>query len=106
MSCDCKSYNLGGGKRPEVVLDLPDNIDTEKKNRTVCIDACIAAAIKTLWSKGYETLGCCCGHGKTNPGIVIAGGYGDADVLTILLELSQVDERDWDIFQWKLTQVG
>lgn len=106
MDCNCKSYKLGGGDRQEVVLDLPDNIDTGKQNRTVSIDACIADAIKHLWNKEYETLGCCCGHGISSPSIIIADGHGPQDILAILLELSQVDKRDWDIYQLKLTQVG
>jgi hypothetical protein len=93
-------------KNNEVVLDLPEGIATHRQNRTVCIDSCIVEAIKHLWKKGYQTLGCCCGHGKSNPSIIIADSYGDVEILAILLELSQVDNRDWDIFQWRLTQVG
>jgi hypothetical protein len=93
-------------KNNEVVLALPEDIATHRQNRTVSIDSCIVEAIKHLWKKGYQTLSCCCGHGKDNPSIVIADGYGDVEILAILLELSQIDSRDWDIFQWRLTQVG
>jgi len=90
----------------EIVLDLPDGIATHKQNRTVCIDSCIAEAIKHLWGKGYQTLGCCCGHGKDKPSVIIADGYGDVEILAIQLELPQIDERDWDILQWRLMNVN
>lgn len=93
-------------QKNEIVIDLPDDIDTHRQNRTVCIDACIADAIKHLWAKGYQTLGCCCGHNKANPSVVIADCYGEVEILAIQLELSQIDKRDWDVFQWRLAQVG
>lgn len=93
-------------KNSEVVIDLPDGIATYRQNRTVCVDSCIVDVIKHLWSKGWQTLGCCCGHGKGNPNVVITDGYGAQDILAILLELSQVDAREWDILQWKLTKVN
>ena len=92
-------------KNSEVAVPLPDNIAEYKQNRTVSIDFCIVDAIKHLWSKGYQTLGCCCGHGKENPSVIVADGYGDVDILAVYLELSQVDKRDWDIFQWRLIKI-
>ena len=31
-------------------------------NEMVGIDRCLAGEILTLWHKGIETTGCCCGH--------------------------------------------
>lgn len=31
----------------------------------VSIDSCIVQVIHTLWEKGIETTGCCCGHNLT-----------------------------------------
>ena len=92
-------------KNNEVVIELPDNIATYREKRTVCIDSCIVDAIKHLWSKGYQTLGCCCGHGKNNPNIVIADGYADVDIRSIRFELLRVSAKTWDIFQWRLVKV-
>ncbi len=88
------------------ILHLPENIATEKQNRSISCDVCIADTIKHLWSKNIQTLGCCCGHGKENPSVIIANGNTDVDVLAILLTILQIDERDWDILQWKLNKVG
>jgi len=36
---------------------------TQKENRHVAIDACIAKEIYELNKKGVQTVGCCCSHG-------------------------------------------
>lgn len=52
----------------QLVLDLPKwSIAYNQRIQNnyppnVCIDHCIAEAIKELWDKGIETTGCCCGH--------------------------------------------
>jgi hypothetical protein len=104
--CTCKSYNLDIEGQGESVLDLPDNVDEGRENRTVCIDACIVEAIKHLWKKGYNTLSCCCGHNKTTPSVVVADGYDKQEITRIRAEISQIDNRKWDIFQWQLANVG
>ncbi len=70
-NCDPAKYKIFGDmySYPRMVeLELPV-WSRERKRRlrqgltsTVCIDKCIEKAIKDLWSKGVETLGCCCGH--------------------------------------------
>jgi len=92
-------------KNSEVILDLPGNIAIHRQNRTVCVDSCIADTIKHLWNKGCQTLGCCCGHGKNNPSIIIPEKYNNIKILAIFLELSQIDKRIWDILQWQLVKV-
>ena len=90
----------------EVVLDLPEDIHPEKENRTVSLDECIAEIIQNLWLDGCQTLGCCCGHGKENPSIVISEGYDEAGVHRIAEFLRQNDCRSWAIEQWKLVTVA
>ena len=99
--CDCISYNrpdlcLADG-RPEVILPAPPQI-TDKPNG-ICVDACIADAIRMLWSHGVETKGCCCGHNRGGPSVVIAKQC-DGDMVKRLL--SEHDGRGWDVFQWRL----
>lgn len=104
-TCDCKSYNWDIGKKPEVILPLPDEIDTERRNRTVCVDACIVHVILYLWKHDIQTLGCCCGHNRTGPCVVITDGYKYADWWRIRWLIEEVDERQWGILQWQLRDV-
>ncbi len=71
----------------------------------VCIDECILPSIQCLWEEKIHTLGSCCGHGKENPGIVITDGYSLEEVKKIRGMLATVDDREWDIFQWKLVKL-
>lgn len=103
--CDCKSYNKDIGSRPEVIIPLPDGLATHRQNRTVCIDACIAETIRHLWSHRIETLGCCCGHGKEGPSLIISEGYQADDYLTIRNLIADVDLRKWNILQWQLCTI-
>ena len=64
--CPCSKCGLHA-----VVVPLPDDVDTSKEIRTVCIDECIVEHIKDLWAQGYETLSCCCGHGTQRSSVVI-----------------------------------
>ena len=43
----------------------------ELVNRKIKVDSCLEGLIKELNSSGITTLGCCCGHGKYHPTIVI-----------------------------------
>lgn len=66
--CRCKSYNRPewGGDQEEVLLLAPP---WSSREQGVCVDACIADAIKMLWENGVKTYGCCCGHnGAVNEG--------------------------------------
>jgi hypothetical protein len=87
-------------------LKLPDIIDTGRINRFVYIDNGIEEVIQYLWSKEIQTRGCCSGHGKENPSIVIAEGYTDEEVEKIKEMIYEKDSiRDWDIYQWKLIKI-
>jgi hypothetical protein len=51
----------------QVILELPEGREKARRiseglSPEVCVDPCIVDIIKDLWSKGIETLGCCCGH--------------------------------------------
>ena len=104
--CNCKSYNMGYGEKPNVILELPNHLATWKQNRTVCIDACISEVIQFLWNNNIETLSCCCGHSRKNPEIVISDGYDDSEIKEIIELIGEIDNRNWDIFQWRLTKVN
>jgi hypothetical protein len=97
----CK-WNNGG-----IVVDLPENMLHLKDSgrTTVCIDECIVDQIKALWEAGIETLGCCCGHHKERPSLVVPEGYKDKDIEKIVAILKANDSRGWDIMQWRLKTV-
>lgn len=87
----------------QIVLPLPKWCATGKQNRSVCVDKCIVKVIKLLWKNKIETLGCCCGHNKMRPNIVISDGY--TDIASIKKLIKTIDKREWIIYQWKLTEV-
>jgi hypothetical protein len=101
--CDCVSYNRphlsGHNGRKEVVLPAPPQI-TDRPNG-ICIDACIVDAIQMLWNAGVETLGCCCGHNRGNPSLVIPEHEDAARIKRLLAEH---DSREWDVMQWRLVK--
>ena len=45
------------------------------KRRKFRLDLCMRRAILDMNSRGYETLGCCCGHGKYQSTIVLKVGF-------------------------------
>lgn len=87
------------------VVNLPDHIHPDKENRTVSLDRCIADTIKALWAADVQTLGCCCGHGKADPDVVIAQG-ADEEEITRIADLLRADGRPWKILQWRLNEVA
>jgi len=90
----------------DVVLRLPDWMLEHKERRTACVDECIVDQIKALWAAGYTTEGCCCGHGKEPPSVVIADGHSDEDVEGIVRVLRESDSRSWAILQWRIQTVA
>lgn len=96
--CNCQSYNMGGGEVPEVVLRPQDPALTGGKE-SVCVDACIADVIQSLWGKGLATLGCCCGHGSRTPDVVIPE---HSDPGAYLSAIAEIDSREWNVLRWKL----
>lgn len=96
--CNCASYNWRKGRDPQVTVDLPTWVATEKQNRTVCIDRCIEPVIQYLWSKHINTLSSCCGHNKANPSIVVGTS---TDIKKVFKVLAEVDGRDWIVSRWE-----
>lgn len=94
--CDCHSYNGQTGSTPEVVATPPWS------NKTVCLDACIADAIQLLWSLGYVTAGCCCGHGETEPHVILADHNSEDAPVQVAKLLEEVDGRPWRVGRWEL----
>lgn len=37
----------------------------------IYVDACIAPVVQTMNNLGILTVGCCCGHGKTNATVLV-----------------------------------
>ncbi|MFS0489911.1 hypothetical protein [Leadbetterella byssophila] len=78
--CDCPDgifeNDLERFKRTSL-LELPFNKERERRLKngltsTVTIDTCIVEEIEYLWSLGIVTLGCCCGHNKTQSMVNVA----------------------------------
>lgn len=63
------------------------------KRETICIDGCIVDEIQKLWDNKVYTLGCCCGHGKNRPSVVI-DSILDAKITQKLLG------DGWDVLVW------
>ncbi len=100
-TCNCLSYNKPewGGDKPEIILPTPSW--SERKNG-ICVDACISDAILMLWENGIMTEGCCCGHNKNNPSVVISTN-SEGNKTKELLKLN--DGRDWEVMQWQLVKL-
>ena len=79
-----------------VVLQHPPQLQELRDGDDVSIDLCIAPTIQSLWSLGVVTLGCCCGHGKTAPSVVVQG-MEPADVLALI---GATDPRPWQVLTW------
>jgi hypothetical protein len=104
--CNCHSYNADdtdSGKNPEVVLSVPERFSWERK--TVCVDACIAHVIQTLWNNDIITMNSCCGHGNRAPSIILDDrkdkDFGDY-VRTII---AHVDNRDFELLSYNLVNI-
>ncbi len=84
----------------DVIVTLPDWLATDRQNRTIALDSCIASAIQVLWSHKIETLGCYCGHGKEKSSVVVDNKYTEAEVQQIYDVLGH--HKQWEVSQWKL----
>lgn len=109
--CNCRSYNLQIGQREEMALAPPHWLqamrDHDRPERPVMVDACIAEAVKALWDAGHVTLGSCCGHGgKVNPRPSLVLGNDEEDFAAIRAVLATVDDREWELLQWRIIEVG
>lgn len=102
---NCKSYNVQIGEVPEVILPRPDWLAEGERINGVPVDACLAKVIKHLWNNGITTLNCCCGHGgriAKKPSIILGENEDPVHARKLIAE---VDNRLFELKQWKLTNV-
>lgn len=111
MKCNCDSYNLDkpdSGKDKGIILTPPDYLfkSMDRETRSICIDKCIALVILHLWENDIVTLGCCCGHNKSNPSVIVKGVLsGRFNYLNKIFSLiKEVDDRCWKVCEWELVQ--
>ncbi len=101
--CDCISYNrpdlcpIDG--KPSVLLKPPSWSSRE----SICVDACIADAVKMLWDNDIVTCGSCCGHNKWMPSIILDEAADARKALDLLVAF---DGRPWDVMQWRLRKIS
>ena len=57
--CNCKNIEIGSYDN-QVKLKAPGWSSRE----FICVDKCLENEIKSLWSLGIITTGCCCGHNR------------------------------------------
>lgn len=87
-----------------VVLMLPDWWSDYRNNQSVSIDSCLADTMQGLWDHDVVTLGCCCGHGKSRPSIVLNNDPTMPDECRrALADIG--DDRNWLLYQWQLVDV-
>lgn len=72
IGCDCIDVEMGSYKRQVMITDLPDHMKAYKEKaggdpNSICVDECIYAEVRNLWSLGITTTGCCCGHNRQAP---------------------------------------
>ena len=96
-----ENTSMGG---EQVVLDLPAFVRPDKEKRTVSIDKCIVPVIEGLWDAGVYTLGCCCGHGKENPSVVLSTVCHIQPAMAVIRRLDK--NRIWTLKQWQLVDVA
>jgi len=93
-----------------MIINIPDFIAATKNNdiSTLCIDDDIVDVIQSLWDHKIVTLGCCSGHGKENPSVIIADSYKKEDIKDIkrIINKSGNAKRKWKILQWSLINVA
>ena len=101
--CDIEQWRCKGcGRLPEI-LELPDHIDTHRKNRKVSIDYCVAEDIKYLWDNGVQTLSVCYGHKEDDPSIVIDSKYTYKEIDKIV-KLLEDTGKEWEVHQWQIIE--
>lgn len=56
------------------------------QDRNIHVDNCLALDIISLWKSGFQTVGCCCGHGKYEKTILVKKPNGEVeDVFTSII---------------------
>lgn len=105
MTCNCKSYNKDvGGTVDPVILNPNEYFNWDSPAKNVPVDACIASEIEACWKHGIWTRGSCCGHGTSNPSVIIDKGESIEDAVALVQEIDP--DRVWNIMKWKLVSVA
>jgi hypothetical protein len=84
---------------------LPDHIAPWSKRRVVSIDQCIVEPIKALWKANIQTTASCCGHFQLNPRVILHRSCSDVEIQKACDILEKVDDREWEVFQWRLIHI-
>lgn len=97
---------VADNERRETILAVPAFLAKRlpENKKTICIDLEIAHTIHFLWTNEIETLGCCSGHGKEDPSVIISEHYTDEDAGRIRRLIRTVDQRPWRVLQWRLVE--
>jgi hypothetical protein len=105
--CGCWSYNKDDGdpEKPEVALPRPSW--SERTSDVIMVDACIAETVKAIWDAGIITLSSCCGHGRSEPSLVIGqSSDGTPEIIEQMRNIiAEHDGRRWRLHQWQLVDV-
>lgn len=103
MTCNCLSVALAleiPGDVPPVLLTPPESFSGEVHIRPTEIDACLASTIRALWSAGFVTYFCCCGHNLETPYIEVPSRYCSDDIMCIRAIVSRDCSEFVEITQW------
>ena len=103
--CNCHSYNADTGSAAETILHKPEYLFGSTSRSEVSIDACIVDVIKHLWNNGITTHGCCCGHNKNKPSVIIQDSCVSEYSERVRSLIKQVDEREFSLLSWTLIEV-
>ncbi len=94
--CNCRSYNT-----PKIDQTIRERVmQPPFMDKTVCVDSCIVKEIQELWDAGFETLGCCCGHNKEKPSVIVDKSI--APDVSIFLGCNS--DKPWRVLAWKLVE--
>jgi hypothetical protein len=102
--CNCASNaeRLMGGTVPPISLPAPH----WSHKQVITVDACIADAIAMLWKHGIVTAGCCCGHNRDAPSVILENYVSEADCQRAANLLRDHDGREWRVLQWRLVNIA
>jgi len=78
--CICTKNRYPGNNEHTSRLKVPPNIEItnwlgDERRYYIDVDKCLITEIKYLWAQGIPTIGCCCGHNKTIPYIIVSPQY-------------------------------
>lgn len=58
--CGCDEVEMGSYDAQVELVPPPHMVRDD--GRGICVDACLALEVSSLWRAGITTTGCCCGH--------------------------------------------